>query len=226
MTDTIVLFDVDGTLITTGGAGRRAIERAFETAFGKPGNFDFPFGGMTDRGIMRQGLQMSGRPEDDAAFDAIMEVYLESLRIEVDSAERYFVHPGIVEALEALTPHDHVAVGLGTGNIERGARIKLDRAELNHWFSFGGFGCDAEDRAELIACGARRGAEKLGRRVDECRLVIVGDTPKDVAAAHANGGVCIGVATGGATATELRDAGSDWVVEDLSQFDVQSFIGS
>lgn len=225
MKPTVVLFDVDGTLITTGGAGRRAIERAYEMAFGEQGNFDFPFGGMTDRAIMRAGLSQSGRTADDEAFDAIMAVYLDALRIEVSGSTRYFVHPGIEQALDGLRPRDHVAVGLGTGNIEPGARIKLERAALNEWFSFGGFGCDAEDRAELIAVGARRGAEQLGCEVDDCRLVIIGDTPKDVAAAHANGGVCVAVATGGATAMKLWDAGADWVVPNLTAFDLLALVG-
>ncbi len=224
MKPTIILYDVDGTLITTGGAGRRALERAFEQSFGAPGDFEFPFGGMTDRGIFRQGMERSGHDVSDECFDALMVAYKEVLRAEVEAAQTYFVHPGVIDSLEVVSGHDHVAVGLGTGNIERGARIKLDRAELNSWFSFGGFGCDAEDRAELIAAGARRGAERLGVSLGECRLVIVGDTPRDVAAAHANGGVCLGVATGGSTHEDLTSSGADWTVPDLTHFDFRDLI--
>jgi phosphoglycolate phosphatase-like HAD superfamily hydrolase len=147
--------------------------------------------------------------------ERVMAVYLDVLRDEVKNAERYFVHPGILDAILALRSLPGVAVGLGTGNIEEGARIKLDRAELNPHFAFGGFGCDSEDRAELIAAGARRGADRLGRALDQCQLVIVGDTPKDTAAAHANRGQCIAVATGGASREELEASGARWVFDSL-----------
>lgn len=226
MRPTVVLFDVDGTLITTGGAGRRALERAFETAFGEPGVFDFSFGGMTDYAIIRGGLTASGRDATAESIRAVLDVYLDALTHEVRAADVYRVHVGIHEALDALERLPNVAVGLGTGNIERGARIKLDRARINHRFEFGGFGCDAEDRAELIGVGAARGAARLGCDRNDCRLVIVGDTPKDVRAAHDNGGECIAVATGGCTADELRDAGARWVVDDLSCLNVSDLFAS
>ena len=224
MTPTIVLYDVDGTLITTGDAGRLALEHAFEEAYQRPGVFDFSFAGMTDRAILRGGLRRSGLPDDARALERIMDVYLDVLRREVEAAERYFVHSGIVRSIEALLGAPNVAVGLGTGNIEKGARIKLDRARLNDYFGFGGFGCDAEDRAELIAAGAHRGAQRLGRPLDQCRLVIIGDTPKDAAAAHANGGECIAVATGGCTREELDQCGARWVFDDLGDVDVLSIL--
>lgn len=221
MKPTIVLYDVDGTLITTGGAGRRALEVAFEEAFARSGIFDFSFAGMTDRAIVRGGLRASGLDEDDANLERVMAVYLDVLRREVAAAERYFVHAGIIRSIEALLDAGSgFAVGLGTGNVEAGARIKLDRAQLNDYFAFGGFGCDAEDRAELIAAGARRGAERLGEPLDRCRLVIVGDTPKDAAAAHANGGECIAVATGGCTRQQLDACGARWVLDDLAAVDI------
>lgn len=215
MRPTIVLYDVDGTLITTGGAGRRALEVAFEEAYQQPGVFDFSFAGMTDRAILRGGLRATGLPDDERALERILDVYLEVLRREVDAAERYAVHSGIEASIEALKTRPEAAVGLGTGNVERGARIKLERANLNSHFSFGGYGCDAEDRAELIAAGAQRGAQRLGKPLHECRLVIIGDTPKDAAAAHANGGECIAVATGGSTRAELDACGARWVFDDL-----------
>jgi phosphoglycolate phosphatase-like HAD superfamily hydrolase len=224
MSHTIVLFDVDGTLITTGGAGRRALERAFEVAFGEPGVFDFSFAGMTDRAILRGGLSGSPYPPTDEMVEEIMQVYLEVLRDEVETAERYFVHPGIQQAIDELSAFSNVAVGLGTGNIEAGARIKLDRAELNDHFAFGGFGCDSEDRAELIGAGAKRGADRLGRALEECQLVIIGDTPRDTAAAHANRGECIAVATGGATRKDLEESGARWVFDDLSEVSISKLL--
>ena len=214
---TVYLFDVDGTLITSGGAGRRALERVFEERFGRDDACDaFSFAGMTDRAIFRRGLETIGAPAADPDIDALFEAYLPILRDEVANAARYAVHPGIVAALEALEPRPGVAIGLGTGNVEQGARIKLERVELNRWFDFGGFGCDAEDRAELIAAGAARGAARLDTPVDACRVVVIGETPKDVAAAHANGAECVAVSTGGATFEALVDCGADHVFPSLA----------
>lgn len=214
---TIYLFDVDGTLITTGGTGRRALERAMGALYGREDACrHFSFGGMTDRAIFRRGLEALGRPADDAAFERLLEAYLPILEEEVAKAEVYAVHPGIVRALEAVTATPASAVGLGTGNVEAGARIKLSRVDLVRWFDFGGYGSDHEDRAELIRTGAERGARRLGVPRRDCRLVVVGDTPKDVDAAHAAGGECLAVATGTSSPDELRDAGADHVFEDLA----------
>lgn len=225
MTPTIVLYDIDGTLVTTGGAGRRALKVAFERAYDRPGVFDFSFAGMTDRSILRCVLQSTGLPHDDTALERVLDAYLTELRREVDGAETYVIHDGMVESVEALRSLPDVVIGLGTGNVEAGARIKLDRGNLNDYFEFGGFGCDAEDRAELIAAGAHRGAERLGVAVHDCRLVIIGDTPKDVAAAHANGGECIAVATGGSSREELEVCGARWVFDDFSTVDIVNLLG-
>jgi phosphoglycolate phosphatase-like HAD superfamily hydrolase len=170
---------------------------------------------MTDRLIVRKGLEALGLSAQEAAIDQVLEDYLETLADEVERAERYFVHPGMLAALEALKDRPGVALGLGTGNLEAGARIKLERVQLNHYFSFGGFGCDAEDRNALILEGAWRGAKLLERSLKACRVVIIGDTPRDVEAARFVGGECIAVATGGATWEELEQTRPDWLFENL-----------
>jgi len=214
---TVVLFDVDGTLITTGGTGRRALERAFERVHGRGDACEhFSFAGMTDRAIFREGLRAIGAEGSEGQIDVLLESYLAHLEEEVATASVYRVHDGIIAALDALSTLKHVALGLGTGNVEAGARTKLARVDLNRYFDFGGYGCDAEPRAELIRAGAERGASRLGVPLSGCRLLIVGDTPKDVAAAHANGGECVAVATGGATFEALVDAGGDVVCQDLT----------
>lgn len=213
----MVLFDVDGTLITTGGTGRRALERAFERVHNRADACEhFSFAGMTDRAIFREGLRTIGAAGTEAEIDTLLESYLAHLAEEVTRAPIYGVHPGIVLALQILSGQSHIALGLGTGNVEAGARTKLERVGLNAYFSFGGFGCDAEPRAELIQAGALRGAARLDTSLMDCRLVIVGDTPKDVAAAHDNEGECIAVATGGASFDELVMAGADVVCQDLT----------
>lgn len=217
MRATVYLWDVDGTLITSGGAGRRALERAFEEQFGRDDACAaFSFAGMTDRAIFRRGLETIGAPAADDDIERLLEAYLPILRDEVQGARSYGVHAGVTEALEALAGREQVAQGLGTGNIERGARIKLERVALNRWFDFGGFGCDAEARPALIRRGAGRGADRLGVPLEACRVVVIGDTPKDVHAAHAMGAECLSVATGGATREALVGCGADFVFDDLS----------
>ncbi len=215
MRPTVFLFDIDGTLVSTGGAGRRAIERAFLVAFGSPTVLDFSFAGMTDPAIVRNGLQRAGRDADAAAIEGVLAAYLQVLEDEVASAERFVVHDGVTDVLAEVERWVGVAIGLGTGNIERGARVKLGRANLEHRFAFGGFGSDSEDRAELLRVGAERGAARLGKRRDECRVVIIGDTPKDVAAALAIGAEAIGVGTGPYPAEELRACGARWAFRTL-----------
>src|SRR5690606_2293953 len=123
----------------------------------------------------------------------------------------------IPEALEAAASRRNVALGLGTGNVEKGARLKLARVGLHERFRFGGFGSDHEDRPTLILRGAERGAALLGAPLSACRVVIIGDTPKDVHAAQAIGAECVGVGTGGFATHELSAAGATWAFDDLSQ---------
>lgn len=216
----IILFDVDGTLIRSGGAATRALERAFAVALGLEDVVaDFSFAGMTDRLIFRRMLEAQGLEAGEDHIERILEAYPEILREEIAAAEGYRVNPGIEEGLQALalSGRGDVAVGLGTGNVEEGARIKLERADLNRHFPFGGFGCDAEDRAELLAAGAARGAERLGRPVAECSVLVVGDTPRDVSAAHAIGARCLALATGGASRPALAEAGADHLFDDMAE---------
>src|SRR5262245_57308664 len=137
---TILLFDIDGTLIHTDGAGRRAIERAFETRFGRADAcHGFSFAGMTDRAIVRQGLTAIDMAASDADIDALMDLYLRHLPHEVALASGYHVHRGIVPALDLARGRPGYATGLGTGNVREGARIKLTHAGIFDRFTFGGF---------------------------------------------------------------------------------------
>lgn len=212
---TVALFDIDGTLMTTGGAGRRAMRAAFGEVVDAPHALDdVKLGGKTDPMILREGLEVIGRAYDAALVERILERYLERLEAEVARSPGYHVFDGVLTILD----HAHAlnaAVGLGTGNVERGAQVKLARGALNDRFAFGGFGSDAEDRTELIRAGAERGAARLGRPLSECRVIVIGDTPRDVRAAHGIGAVCLAVATGGYDVNALQKAGADLVVERL-----------
>lgn len=218
MRPTVLLFDIDGTLLLTGGAGRRAFRRAFEQVTGRPDACEsFSFAGMTDRGIARAGLLSVGREVDEATVELLFERYLTALGDELSRTPNYTIMPGVEPLLAALRHHPHVAVGLGTGNLRRGAEAKLRHGALWHAFAFGGFGCDHEERSELLRRGAERGAAALGCSLDACRLVVIGDTLRDVSAAQAIGAACIGVETGGVASAALSAAGALAAYRDLSQ---------
>lgn len=171
---------------------------------------------MTDQAIARRGLEALGLPVTPQAVSALLAEYVRHLEAEVQATpvETYFVHPGMREAVLAAKAAGF-AVGLGTGNVREGARIKLQRVQLFEPFDFGGFGDDHEARPELIRIGARRGLERLG--VSDARVVVIGDTPLDVHAAKAIGAQCLAVTTGGVEAAALRAAGADWVVSSLAE---------
>lgn len=214
---TVLLFDIDGTLVTTGGAGRRAMDRAFESLTGRRDATSFPFAGMTDRAIVRAGLVHVGHADDAATIDRLLSLYVEFLEHEVSLATEYAVYPGIVRALDAALEVDRTVIGLGTGNLREGARIKLSRVDLFERFAFGGFGCDHEGRAELLRTGADRGADLLGHPRDDCRVVVIGDTVRDVDAGLAIGAEVVAVGTGGEDLAVLRRRGAHFVFRDLDE---------
>ncbi len=219
MQPTVFLFDIDGTLISADGAGRRALERAFLVRHGRPGALEFRFDGMTDPRIMEQALTRMGFESSSIAEESrlLLEHYLEALAEEVTLTEHYRVHPGVEPILAELAAQEGVAIGLGTGNLERGARIKLHRGGLDRHFAFGGFGSDHGVRAELLRIGAERGAALLNRTRSACRVVVIGDTPKDIEAAHAIGAECLAVATGHYEESDLQRFSPALVASSLEQ---------
>lgn len=219
MRPTVLLFDIDGTLITTGGVGRKALNAAFKQLHGRDDACQFPLDGMTDRKIFRMGLEALGLEPAPELIDALTALYLKNLEGEIERADlkTYRLHDGMRPAVEQALMDARIAVGLGTGNIKQGAKLKLGRVGVFEHFTFGGFGCDAEDRAELIRIGAERGAAQLKAPREGCRVVVIGDTPKDVAAAKAIGAECIGVGTGSYTAAQLMDAGADAAYRTLAE---------
>lgn len=211
---TLLLFDIDGTLVAAGGAGRRGLERAFDAYCQRADACDaIRFAGMTDPLIIQEALAGLGLPFSHEVCDAILSLYIEFLIEELQRSDTYQVLPGVRTLLHSLAQRPDYAIGLGTGNIEAGARAKLEPAQLNHHFTFGGFGSDHMDRAELIRRGAERGAARLGRPLSDCRTLIIGDTPRDIAAAHAIGAQCLAVTTGNYTTDALTEA--EWIVPHL-----------
>lgn len=216
MKPTVLLFDVDGTLMDSGGAGRRAIERAFDARYGRADACaSIRFGGMTDLAIMREALVAIGESVTSEVTAELLAIYLRCLEDELARAEDCVVYPGVHEVLVAVRSWG-AAVGLGTGNVREGARLKLSRVGLYHRFAFGGFGCDHELRAEVLRAGAERGAAIAGAPVAECRVVVIGDTPKDIAAARAIGAQCLAVATGSFDRGALAAHDPTWVFDTLA----------
>ncbi|HWM63880.1 MAG TPA: HAD family hydrolase [Solirubrobacterales bacterium] len=215
MSDTrAVLFDIDGTLLVTGGAGGAAWRRAFEELHGVDVDIaDHTDAGMTDPEIaaivFREVIGREGSPEERAKAIAS---YLKHLPDTVAESEGYRVMPGVEPLLDRLIDGG-LLLGLVTGNIEAAAHIKLARASLNRFFSFGGYGSDSADRTEVTKAALRRGELVSGGTLADGASIAVGDTPRDVKAGHGAGIQVVGVATGSYSVKELRDAGADWLLE-------------
>jgi phosphoglycolate phosphatase len=216
----LVLFDIDGTLLTAGGSGRRAIHRALREAFGSTGPDDYWFDGKTDRQIVRDLMRSDGH--DDAVIDASMDVvlsrYLECLHEELRDPERPpRLCAGVSDLLDSLEARSDVVVGLLTGNVELGARAKLEAAGLDpSRFVVGAFGSDHEHRPRLPAFAQQRARERLGLELVGSAVVVIGDTPADIACGQGIGARAIGVATGRYTTEQLRACGASAVFEDLA----------
>jgi len=212
----LLLFDIDGTLITTGGAGMRALDRAFCQVVGIVNALDgVRLHGKTDPAIIREVFMGRGSfhlPPD--SLEEILEMYVKLLPEEVQQST-YTVLPGILPFLEDFQEHPNIEIGLATGNVERGARIKLEPGNLNRFFQFGGFGSDSENRTELVKRAAQNGARHTGASLDPRDIFVIGDTPRDIDAGHEAGFQTVGVATGGYTIQDLEKAGADLVVADF-----------
>jgi phosphoglycolate phosphatase len=215
-----VLFDIDGTLIHTGGAGSRAMTRAFAEVCGIENGLDgVAVPGRTDTVILADACAKWGLDGGESAFVArFRATYYRCLADELRRlpAGVAGVLPGVTSLLDTLASDDAFTVGLLTGNYAASARLKLERFGLWDYFAFGAFGGDAAERDRLVAVAIERGREAGMRAVAASDVVIVGDTPLDVACGRANGGRALAVATGSFDAAELRAAGADYVVDDLS----------
>jgi beta-phosphoglucomutase-like phosphatase (HAD superfamily) len=209
-----VLFDIDGTLITSGGAGAEAWRRAFEELHGIQVDIRaVTESGMTDPEVGLAALRSAlGRDPGRHELALAMGRYLRHLPAAVEDADGYRVMPGVEELLERLVDGG-LLLGLTTGNVEAAAHVKLARANLNRFFSFGGYGSDSNDRAELTRRGLERGAMVSGGTLEPQECVAVGDTPRDVAAGHGAGIRVVAVATGNYRREELASAGADWALD-------------
>lgn len=211
MSTTLLVFDIDGTLIST-GAGRQAFNRAFERFFGLAGAAaTVPMAGRTDPAIFGEVCQQHG--VDPQTFGVWKLTFLEELAQALLDDPGHML-PGVLPLLEQLRTMPDFTLALGTGNVEEGARMKLACHDLNRFFPTGGFGADGASRDEVIARAIERSRERHGRRFD--RVVILGDTPADILCGRANQGLTVGVATGYHSMQELEACGADVVLPDFS----------
>lgn len=214
----VILFDIDGTLISTGGAGRAALEAALPTAFGLPAEFpNISLGGRTDRAIARDVLLHFGLDDTAENWNRYQRAYLEHLP-ECLHKLRGRVLPGMAEAVAEIGRRGNALVGLLTGNVVAGAQCKLGFFGLWEYFPFGGFGDRHVDRAD-VAREALAAAERHGQQtLSPDEVWVVGDTPLDVACARAIGAKAVAVATGGVDRAALAAAKPDLLLDDFSQW--------
>lgn len=217
----LILFDIDGTLISSGGAGTLSLNLAFMELFSINNAFrEISMAGKTDTQIIREGLVKHNLPCDNGVIPEVTNSYLKNLRAEIHKTQTKHLKPGIREALEILSrKNTDYRLGLLTGNLDQGARIKLDAFDLNKYFPAGAFGCDDEDRNNLLPVAVKRFNVICSREINYSDCIIVGDTPRDVHCAKPYGAFCIAVATGHYTYRSLVEAGADFVMEDLSDTD-------
>jgi phosphoglycolate phosphatase-like HAD superfamily hydrolase len=215
-TPVAILFDVDGCLISTGGAGTRSWRRAFEALYGIPADIgEFTEAGMTDPEVGRLTFaRVIGREPADRDMARLLAAYLERLEDEVQRSSGYRVMPG-VEALLPRLVDAGILLGIVSGALEGAAHTKLARGGLNRFFCFGGYGSDSRDRGTLTRVAIERAGHIHEHALDPGHVLVVGDTPRDIEAAHAAGAVAVGVATGRYSVERLRSAGADHALQTL-----------
>ncbi len=216
-----ILFDIDGTLIDSGGAGTRALDLAFEEIFSVTGAFkDISMAGKTDTQILKEGLKQHGIEGRglNGAVPAFFETYITHLKNTID-VRRGQIKPGVEKVLDALTSDSGCILGLLTGNIEEGAMVKLRAFGLDSYFQTGAFGDDSEDRNKLLPKAVERLYTLISVKVGFRDCVVIGDTPSDIKCSKPYGALAVAVATGPYASGILADAGADLVFEDLSDTD-------
>ena len=214
----ILLFDIDGTLVSTGGAGAVAWKQAFDELYGIPADIgEFTDAGMTDPDVGAKTFEaVMHRKPTARELAQLIQRRLEHLPEAVAESEGYRVLPGVPERLRQLSRDGHL-LGLITGNGDGAAHVKLARGDLNRWFTFGAYATAGVERPGIVRRAVQRGEAMLGQDVPNSDIFVIGDTPLDISAAHAAECTAIAVATGHFDADALREAGADHVLETLEE---------
>lgn len=215
---TVFLWDIDGTLLLTGGAGQASFDRVFEELYGEKYIWDnIKPDGRTDESIIEElFLKRFKRNPIKKEKREIIKLYNKAMGEEVHKASRFRVMPKAKETLEKLSQDKNIVMGLATGNFEISAKHKLRKAGLLEYFSFGAYGSDSSDRLKITKLALKRAYEHLGCKPKE--IYLVGDTIYDVRCGNKIGVKTIAVCTGATTREQLQKAGAAWVIEDLSKF--------
>lgn len=223
----LVLFDIDGTLIHTGGAGVKAFARTFATEFGiSNGTERMKFAGRTDTSLVREFFMLHDIEESAENFQRFFDRYVFWLDHILDHSNRGGALPGVHEFIRGLNElASRPAVGLLTGNIRLGAEIKLRRYQLWEHFETGAFGDDHEDRNQIASIARERGGELLQEGLRGEQVLVIGDTPRDIECARAIGARTLAVATGGAQFDELKAHRPEWLARDLSEVSADEICG-
>lgn len=212
----LVLFDIDGTLIDPGEAGRMSVSKVFYEMFLIRDAFaEIRMAGKTDIQIIKEAMSAHRLPSGDGLIPTILSKYLGQLKIEIKN-NRASLKPGVVELLSELKTKDNRWLGLLTGNIQQGARIKLDAFGLNHYFPLGAFGDDSEDRNKLLPIAVERFRSMTDIDIQYKDCIVIGDTPMDVQCSKAFGATSIAVSTGTYSYESLLETEADYVLKDLS----------
>lgn len=221
----LVLFDIDGTLVLTGGAGLSAMNRALEEVLGHSDGLNgIPVAGRTDWALLADAAGKVNRELDEPLLATLRDRYVANLAVEIERPGRGVkaVMPGVNELLSELESRDNAFLGLLTGNFEEGARIKLAHFDLWRYFPCGAFGGDSSDRNALVPFALERARLCGLPAISASDVLVVGDTPHDVACAHAAGATPVAVATGSYSVDQLRESGAEIVFKNLS--DTKAFL--
>ena len=211
-----ILFDIDGTIMDSGGAGTRAMDTAFMELFSVRNAFQtISMAGKTDMQILREGCELHSIDYSDGVIPEFYRIYARCLKENMNSAGGH-VKPGIREALRLLHSQEECILGLLTGNIEEGARIKLDFFGLNEYFNIGAFGNDDEDRDRLLPIAVDKLFKSNSLHVSFSDCIVIGDTPRDISCSKPYGAFSVAVATGPYSSSTLSEAGADVVLNDLA----------
>jgi phosphoglycolate phosphatase len=212
----LLLFDIDGTLIHSGGAGVHALKSAFTERFGIVDDLqDIEIAGMTDSGIVVSILNKHKIPATNENVSAFLDSYVHFLSLELPRRVGKLL-PGVLELLEKLKSRSHLVLALLTGNVSRGAQLKLEHYGVWHFFEFGAFADDHHDRNRLGTVARARAKEKHGRQFSTSEIDVIGDTPRDIACGKAFGARTIAVATGTWKRDQLAKYEPDFLIDDLS----------
>ncbi len=212
----LLLFDIDGTLITSGGAGEQSLKNAMQDAFGIPEDLQgINLAGATDGLISRQMLEKSNLPVTPENITALLDAYLHNLKQRMPLHKGRLL-PGIIQLLEELRKHESCVLALLTGNVARGAEIKLSHYGVWDYFEFGAFSDDSHDRNQLGNFARARALERHGEEFPPEQVYVIGDTPRDIECGRAFGGKTVAIATGNYSIEELEAHQPDFLFPDLS----------